>query len=38
MMIVNIVFGAISGIELNILAAIFGLIARNRKQQPKEVE
>ena len=35
-MILNIVFGAISGIEINILAAIFGLIARNQK--PKAVE
>ena len=32
-MILNIVFGALSGIEINILAAIFGLIARNRKPQ-----
>ena len=32
-MILNIVFGALSGIEVNILAAIFGLIARNRKPQ-----
>ena len=38
MMIVNIIFGAISGIEINILAAIFGLIVRNRKQETKEVE
>ena len=30
-MILNIVFGALSGIEINILAAIFGLIARNQK-------
>ena len=32
-MILNIVFGVLSGIEINILAAIFGLIARNRKPQ-----
>jgi len=33
-MILNIVFGVLSSIGLNILAAIFGLIARNKK--PKE--
>ena len=31
LLIQNIVFGALSGVELNIVGAIFGLIARNQK-------
>ena len=33
LLIVNIVFGALSGVEVNIVGAIFGLIARNRKKE-----
>ncbi len=35
LMIANIVFGAISGIELNLVAGIFGLIARNMASKQK---
>ena len=37
-MIANIVIGALSGVEINILAAIFGLIARNQKKKPSQIE
>ena len=33
LLIMNIVFGALSGVEVNIVGAIFGLIARNRKKE-----
>lgn len=31
LLIMNIIFGALSGVEINIVGAIFGLIARNQK-------
>lgn len=37
-MIANIVFGAISGIVINIVAAIFGLIARNQGNSSPKIE
>ena len=37
-MIVSIVFGVLSGIGLNILASIFGLIVRNRKPANTVIE
>ena len=37
-MIINIVFGAISGIEINILAAIFGLIVGSRSSSSSQIE
>ena len=35
LMIANIVFGALSGIEVNLVAGIFGLIARNMVPKQK---
>lgn len=35
LMIANIVFGALSGIEVNLVAGIFGLIARNMAPKQK---
>ena len=37
-MIINIVFGALSGIEINILAAIFGLIVGSRSSNQGQIE
>ncbi len=37
-MIANIVFGAISGIVINIVAAIFGLIVRNQTSNEKKID
>ena len=37
-MILNIVFGVISGIEINILAAIFGLIVGSRSSSSSQIE
>ena len=38
LMILNIVFGAISGIEINILAAIFGLIVGSKSSGTAQIE
>ena len=38
LMIANIVFGALSGICVNIVAAIFGLILRNKKPKNEAFE
>ena len=38
LMIANIVFGALSGIEVNLVAGIFGLIARNMASKQKTEE
>ena len=38
LMILNIVFGVISGIEINILAAIFGLIVGSRSSTTSQIE
>ena len=38
LLIANIVFGVLSGVTVNIVGAIFGLIARNRSNSPSTTE
>ena len=38
LLIINIVFGILSGVSINIVGAIFGFVARNQKKKPAQTE